>query len=108
MSKSEIPKFNAKIREQLKKIKVSEKRVNELLGKGLSLWQVTEAIYNRRFDHGNKKTWLFYQKVNNIRHKLKLPNAPVKFSPLTTVALKTYMENHTEQELRGLLVRAPQ
>lgn len=98
-------KFNEKIRKELLKVKVDAEKVKELLAKGLSLWDVTETLYNRKFEHSNRKTWIFYQKVNNIRHNLSLPNSPVKFSPLTTIAISTYLQNHTEEELRSVLVR---
>jgi len=98
-------KFNDKIRKELLKIKVDVEKVKELLGKGLSLWDATEAIYGRTFEHSNRKTWIFYQKVNNIRHNLSLPNAPMKFSPLTTIAVTSYLQTHTEEELRSILVR---
>ena len=71
-------KFTEKLRKELMKKKLDATQVLELLKKGLSLWDVTEAVYGQKFDHGNKKTWIFYQKVNNIRHAAKLPNDPIK------------------------------
>ena len=101
-------KFTEKVRKELLKVKVSAEKVKKLLAKGLSLWEVTETIYGRKFDHSNRKTWVFYQKVNNSRHQLGIATSTVKISPLTTIAINTFLEKHTEQELRELLVRTPQ
>jgi len=68
-----VTKLNSKTRKKLMKIKPDEDAVLAGLEAGKTLWQITEEIYNFEFDHNDKKTWLFYQKVNNIRRKHDKP-----------------------------------
>jgi len=55
------------------KVKLDEETVLAEIDNGLTLWQITEKLYDFDFDHNDKKTWLFYQKVNNIRRKNDRP-----------------------------------
>ena len=66
------PPLTDEEREQLKKIKLNEDEVAELL-KTMPIWDVAEKVYGREFDHSDRRTWIFYQKVNRIRHKRGLP-----------------------------------
>jgi len=98
-------KFNQQVRKNLLKLKLDSNKVKELFGKGLSIWEVCESVYNFKFQHSNRKTWIFYQKVNNIRHSSGIQTHQIKISPLTTLSINTFLEKHTEEELRSLLVR---
>jgi hypothetical protein len=73
-----IPKLTVEIRESLMKIKLDKEQVLKLLKDNNSIWTVTEMVYNRKFDHNDRRTWIFYQKVNNIRHSSNVPNNPNK------------------------------
>lgn len=105
---SSIPKLTKADRQKLLKKPLLESEIKSLFKKGLSIWAVTEAYYGRKFDHrrsARKLTWIFYQKINNVRHKLNINSNKVTVQPMTQVAIATYLEKHTEEELRGLLVR---
>jgi hypothetical protein len=95
-------------RKKLLKKPLIESDIKALFAKGLSIWEVTEAYYGRTFDHrrsARKMTWIFYQKINNVKHKLGLKKSQVNIAPLTKVAISTFLQKHTEAELRALLVR---
>jgi len=66
-------KMDEKLRAELSKIKLDEAEVLKLLKSGMTVWEVTEKLYNTQFDHSDKKTWKFYSKVNSIRKRKGIP-----------------------------------
>ena len=92
-----------KQRNKFRKVKLDEKQVKELFAGGLGIWDVTETVYEFEFDHSDRKTWLFYQKVNNIRKKLEIPNLNRAYDPMTRFAINSYIQNHSEPDLVELL-----
>jgi hypothetical protein len=51
--------------------------------KGLSLWDTTEAVYEEKFDHKDRDTWNYYQKIRYIKEKYRLSvNTLVKPLPI--------------------------
>jgi len=67
-------------RDELKKVEVDEEQVVSLLKAGKTIWETAEEVYGVEFDHSDRKTWLFYSKINAIRKKHELP-APKKPKP---------------------------
>jgi len=96
-------KMTQKQRNKFRKVKLDETKVKELFAGGLSIWDVTTTVYGFEFDHADRRTWLFYQKVNNIRKKLEIPNPNSTYDPMTRFAINSYIQNHSEAELVELL-----
>lgn len=103
--KNEKPKkLGEKERRKLMKIKLNKKIVKELFAKGLTIWQVTEEIYSRIFDHSDSKgTWIFYQKVNNIRKSEKIPDLHKAYSNKLLMALNVFIQKHNEEQTINFL-----
>jgi len=79
------------------------KRIIEYFKNGASVWEVTEKIYNFKFDHSDRKTWIFYQKVNNIRHKYKLAPIKLDLSMETRIELNKFVQKYGETKLMQLI-----
>jgi len=102
--KEKEKKLGKKERRKLMKIKLNKEKVKELFNKGLSIWEVTEEIYGRKFDHSDSKgTWIFYQKVNNIRKTQNIPNLNTSYSNKLKMALNVFIQKHTEEQTINFL-----
>jgi len=95
-----------KLRREMMKKRFSEneiKRIIDYYKRGLTVWQVTEEIYGFKFDHSDRRTWIFYQKVNNVRHRYGLAPVTLNLTPDGRTALKKFIERHGEQKLIALI-----
>lgn len=105
-NKEKIKKLGEKERRKLMKIKLGKKEVKALFEKGLTIWEVTEEIYSRKFDHSDSKaTWIFYQKVNNIRKSEKIGDLHIAHSNKLKIALNTFIQKHSEEKTIDFLHR---
>lgn len=96
-------KMSAKQRIILRKVKVDPVKVKALFDKGLNIWEVTEQYYGFAFEHGDRQTWLFYQKINNERKRQNLGRNVVHLEPVTAQLVKNYLKDHKPDELITLL-----
>jgi len=102
----ERKKLTEKERKRLRKIKIDPVKIKALFDKGYSIWQVTELYYNFPFEHSDKRTWLFYQKINNERKRQKLGRNVIHLEPLVTQHIKNYLKTHTPDQLIELLAKS--
>jgi len=79
------------------------KRIVEHLKQGATVWQTTEWFYDFRFDHSDKKTWIFYQKINNIRRKFGLTPIKLNLSIEAQKAIDGFVKKHGEAKLVRLI-----
>ena|SRR3972149_3482257 len=102
--KPKIPAITEKDRKALMEIKIDKEQAKKLLDSGVSVWDVTEKLYGRQFDHSDRKTWVFYQKVNTIRKGGDSKEAVnTKVNPQVVIAISEYLKTHSQEELLGLL-----
>ena len=82
--KKSVPKLTAADRKDLMKKEISVEQVVELSKAGLKRWPITEKVYDRVFDHADRSTWTFYQKVGAIQNANNVDNiAPISFPCLS-------------------------
>ena len=74
-----------------------------LLKHGYSVWDVTEIIHNFPFEHNDKKTWVFYARINSLRHKAGLNPVKLEVTPETTRIISEFVKRFGEAKLKTLL-----
>ena len=91
--------LNKADRAKLMAKKIHPVDVKDLFEKGLSIWQVTEEYFERKFDHADRRTWIFYQKINNSRKAQNLGRNVVHLTPLTANVIQQFLADHSADEL---------
>lgn len=112
------PKLNLPTKEQRKKILEKYKKfsdadkaqIKKLFESGLTIWEVTEKFFGMKLEHSRKYkniTWIFYQKINAVRHELNLTGKkPLVKNPTTTFAINTAIQKLGESRVQEILKEA--
>jgi len=75
----------------------------KLLKHGYTVWETTEIIHGFPFEHNDKKTWVFYARINSLRHKCGLNPVKLEVTPETTRIISEFVKRFGEAKLKTLL-----
>lgn len=106
VTKEPRKKLTVPVRQKLiaKKLTDNEKAdAIEMLKAGYTVWDVTEIIHNFPFEHNDKKTWVFYARINSLRHKCGLNPVKLEVTPETTRIISEFVKKFGEAKLKTLL-----
>ena len=92
---------------ELKAISVNDSDVKRMFEAGMTPWQITEKVFGFPFDHNDRRTWMFYRRITNIRDEKKIKTQALQISNDTRLAVYEYIKRHSESELQKLLAPKP-
>lgn len=99
-------KLTPEMRQKLiaKKLTDSQKQdAIKLLTMGYSVWDVAKLIHEFNFQRNDKRTWVFYARINSLRHKYNLTPVKLQIAPQTTQIINQFVKKFGEEKLRTIL-----
>jgi len=99
-------KLTPKVRKKLLAKKITPdaaKNITQWLKDGLTIWECTEKYWEFPFEHNDRKTWIFYSRINNLRHKENIPTGTLSVSPEAKLQINRFVSLYGEKKLITIL-----
>lgn len=106
MPKKETKVLTPELRQEFLQKRITDGDIPDILDKlkkGATIWEITEDFWNFPFDHNDRRTWIFYQRVNQIRHQYRVPTVKLSVSLETKLAVNQFIAQYGEKPLVKLL-----